>query len=178
MKMTITLASPQTSANDDPEGAVRSAFEAHRAMVFRRVLIATHDEALADDVVQDAFASLLVEVQGGRMPENVGGWLHRVAMNAVVSRARHAEVERRYQPALVRSDITDSPERAVEAREQARQIRQALSALPLIDRTAILLAANGASGAEIAGRLGRTELAARTLLCRARARLRRDLALA
>ncbi len=160
------------------ESAVHDAYETDRDMVFRRVVGATRDEAVADDIVQDVFARLLIEVRAGRAPDNLGGWLHRAAMNAVISRARHAEVERRYQPALLGPETTDSPEHAAEQREDARRMQTALSALPSTDRAAILLAANGASGAEIARRLGRTELAARTLLCRARARLRRDLAMA
>jgi RNA polymerase sigma-70 factor (ECF subfamily) len=159
-----------------PEAIVAAAFETHREMVFRRALAVTHNDAAADDIVQDAFARLLIEVRDGRLPANIGGWLHRVAMNAVISRARHENVERRYEPALVRPQAPTSPEEAAEQREQARALGDALSALPIVDRTAILLAANGASSAEIARRLGRTELAARTVLCRARARLRRDLA--
>ncbi|HMJ81385.1 MAG TPA: sigma factor-like helix-turn-helix DNA-binding protein, partial [Candidatus Dormibacteraeota bacterium] len=43
-------------------------------------------------------------------------------------------------------------------------------------RLALLLAAQGQSGREIAAALGRTESATRTILCRARRRLRDELA--
>lgn len=42
-------------------------------------------------------------------------------------------------------------------------------------RTALLLAAHGFSGREVAEALGRTELATRSLICRARLRLREHL---
>jgi RNA polymerase sigma-70 factor (ECF subfamily) len=170
------LAADATCGPTTTETIVSAAFETHREMVYRRALTVTHNEAAAEDVVQDTFARLLIEVRGGRLPENMGGWLHRVATNAVISRARHENVERRYEPALIRPRVPASPEEAVEQREHARALGDALSALPVVDRTAILLAANGASSADIARHLGRTELAARSVLCRARARLRRDLA--
>jgi RNA polymerase sigma factor (sigma-70 family) len=154
---------------------VQAAFEAHRQMLFGRVLARTRDPAIAEDVVQDAFTRLLGELGAGRPPDNIAGWLHRVAINLVLSRARHAEVERRSQPALAAGQTADSPEAVVEGRERAREIESALTRLPASDRALILLAAAGASGSELAGRMGRTEPAARTALCRARARLRRSL---
>ena len=51
----------------------------------------------------------------------------------------------------------------------------ALAELPVDDRTALMLAAHGFSGREIAAALGRSELATRSLICRARIRLRERL---
>jgi DNA-directed RNA polymerase specialized sigma24 family protein len=48
----------------------------------------------------------------------------------------------------------------------------ALAAAGDHDRTVMLLAAQGYRASEIGERIGRTELATRTLLCRARGRLR------
>ena len=48
----------------------------------------------------------------------------------------------------------------------------ALARLSLADRTALVLAAHGATGEEIARRLGRSHAATRTLLSRARQRIR------
>jgi DNA-directed RNA polymerase specialized sigma24 family protein len=47
----------------------------------------------------------------------------------------------------------------------------ALGAVSTDDRAALILAAQGYRGTEIARHLGRTELASRALLCRARSRL-------
>jgi RNA polymerase sigma-70 factor (ECF subfamily) len=157
---------------------VGEAYLEHRDMLYRRMLAATHDPDRADDLVQDAFERLVAEARAGRMPDNAGGWLARVALNLLVSEARHADVERRYEPSLARPATPASPAETVEGREGARHLQVALAALPATDRETILLAANGAGSAELAERLGRTRLAARTLLCRARARLRRELALA
>ena len=57
-------------------------------------------------------------------------------------------------------------------REEQRRIRGALDGLRDHDRQVVLLAASGLSGSELADRMGRSDSATRTLLCRARGRLR------
>jgi len=47
--------------------------------------------------------------------------------------------------------------------------------VPKDARTCLLMAANGFSGREIADAIGRSELATRALICRARIRLRESL---
>ena len=153
-----------------------AAYEANADRLVRRMLAVTHDPALAEDLVQEAFARLIVECQAGRTPDNVGGWLHRVAMNLLASRARHAKVADRFERQLCRDWTDQSPEDVVARRELARGLRSLLDALPPADRTAILMAAEGRSALEIGQRLGRTGPAARTLLCRARSKVRLELA--
>lgn len=59
--------------------------------------------------------------------------------------------------------------------ERTALVRAALEHLPRDARVGLLLAANGFSGREIADAIGRTELATRTLICRARMELRERL---
>ena len=61
-------------------------------------------------------------------------------------------------------------------RERDAEVYRALAAARIDDRQAIVLAASGYHTREIADRIGRTELATRALLCRARGRVRRSLA--
>jgi DNA-directed RNA polymerase specialized sigma24 family protein len=56
--------------------------------------------------------------------------------------------------------------------ERHTELRVALATLPAPDRVALLMAAHGATGEEIARHLGRSHAATRTLLSRARAHLR------
>ena len=65
--------------------------------------------------------------------------------------------------------------RARYATDGVAGVRRTLDAMSPDSRTALLLAANGFSGREIAHALGRTELATRALLCRARTHLRETL---
>jgi RNA polymerase sigma factor (sigma-70 family) len=140
------------------------------------LLGATRDPELAADITQDAFLRLLNEVRAGRYPDNPGAWLYRTASNLVVSRARRTAVARRFAPRLVRHDDVPSPERIALERERSRDMERVLATLPMVERAALLMAAQGLSGEEIAAHLGKTHGAARTLLFRARTRLRRVIA--
>ena len=137
----------------------------------------TRDPSAAEDIAQDAFLRLTREVAAGRTPDNIGGWLHRVATNVAMSRARHSQVVDRYAPALFDRRVGESPEEEVVRRERDALLREALDGLSATDRRAVVMAAEGYAGPEIARALARTQAATRTLLCRARARLRGNLTL-
>ena len=94
-----------------------------------------------------------------------------------MSRARHNQVVDRYAPALYDRRVGGSPEDEVLRRERDALIRDALASLSETDRAAVVMAAEGYRGPEIARALARTQAATRTLLCRARTRLRGSLAL-
>jgi RNA polymerase sigma factor (sigma-70 family) len=178
--MDLTLAAPLAlplhgSREPDANRIVETAFEAHGSGLRRRVLSLTHELDVAEDVAQEAFVRLAVEVRAGRVPDNIGAWLHRVAVNLVASRGRHASVVDRRLADLPRPDHEPSPETASIEAEEAVALRQALDTLKPIDRAALVMAARGYRGPEIADRLGRSQGATRTLLCRARSRVRGEL---
>ena len=116
----------------------------------------TRDPELAADVVQEAFLRLARELREGRCPDSPPAWLAQVARNLATSHARRAATARRFEPMLVRRDVSDDPALAVLARERAAAVRVALACLRPVDSEALLLAAQGLSGAEIAQRIGRT----------------------
>ncbi len=66
----------------------------------------------------------------------------------------------------------ESPESDVLEREGRSALEAAVAALPTDARTALLLSAEGFNGDEIAVAIGRTNAATRTLLTRARVRVR------
>ena len=168
-----TTCAPQVAPVD-----VGALYEAHAAGLCRRMARVTRDDAAAEDLTQDAFIRLIELVNRGIVPENVGGWLYRVAWNAWVSEARHAGVAARHEARLQPPVGEPSPEDAVAGRETARALEGALGELCDRDRAAIAMAANGASSAQIGRRTGRSEVAARAVLSRARARVRVALAAA
>ena len=151
---------------------IAAAFRDHSPAIYGTALRSTRDPDLAADVTQEAFLRLVVEAQAGRFPDNVGGWLYRTSANLIVSRARRAAVARRLAPRLVELDRPAEPDTVALLQEQQTELRVALAALPAVDRVALLMVAQGATGQEIARRLGRSHAATRTLLCRARGRLR------
>ncbi len=130
----------------------------------------------ADDLTQEAFLRLAREVEAGRTPDNVRAWLFRTATNLATSRWRRRAVAERRSGELGRQigsngDGASAEEITLRSIEHA-DLHVALAELPAVDRTALLLAAEGYGGAEIARLLGRTNGATRTLLYRARERLR------
>lgn len=132
----------------------------------------TRDRAEAEDLVHETFVRLLTELSTGRSPGHLRAWLFRVGNNLATSRARHQGVVRRRSVELVRREVVPSPEDELLERESAGVLTGRLAHLPEHVRTALVLSAHGYTGAEIARRIGRTELATRSLLCRHRARLR------
>lgn len=154
------------------DASITAAYETHSAAIYGLALRATRDPELAADITQEAFLRLLTECRRGRLPDNVGGWLYRTSANLVISRARRAAVARRLAPRLVRRDEPDGPEAITLGNEKHRELDTALATLAVADRMALVMAAQGATGEEIAGHLGRTHAATRTHLTRARTRLR------
>jgi RNA polymerase sigma-70 factor, ECF subfamily len=162
------------AANVEREAALAYDEFAQRIRAF--AITATRDRTLADDIVQDAFLRLVIELKAGRSPTNVGGWLYRVAANLIVSRARRRTIADRARGLLVRRDTEPSPEADAILHERDRTLALALSKLPADARVALLLAARGMGAAEIGIAIRKSPGAARTYICRARVKLREELA--
>ena len=77
---------------------------------------------------------------------------------------------------LAEPAMEDDPAMTVIAAERAEAVHRVLATLRPVERQAVLLAAEGVGGPEIALLIGRTQLATRALLCRARRRMRPALA--
>ncbi len=137
------------------------------------ILAATRDADVAAEVTQEAFERLLREAQADRYPDAAGAWLYRTAMNLAISRIRRAAVAQRLVPRLTICDEPLMPEGIVIGRERWRAIGEALAQLPSTERMALVMAGQGMSGGEIAAHLGKTHGATRSLMSRARGRLRR-----
>lgn len=135
-----------------------------------RSLVRDPDEAA--DIVQEVCLRLLVTSRAQGLPATPGAWMNRVAHNVVVSSARRRQTAGRYAHALVDRDVSPAVDDAALDRERSRELAAALAATRAPDRDALVLAATGHPTRDIAARLGRTELATRTLLCRARSRMR------
>lgn len=158
------------------QAEIEAAFALHRAPLVRYLTLLTRDPETAEDVAQEAFLRLAHEVQAGRTPDNTAAWLHRVARNLAITRGRHLQVVDRRQAELPLPTEPLAPEKETIRAELEAAVGRLLAALPVAERRALLLSAHGYDGAEIAARVGRTPGATRTLLCRTRAKLRRQLA--
>ena len=162
---TSTATSADTSMLDD-------LYRRHAAGLTRWITGLTRDAAAAEDIVGEAYLRLARELAGGRRPENPAAWVAQVARNLAISRARRASTAARYAARLVADGVGEDPMVAALASERASVVQTVLASLSPAERTAIALAAEGVCGPEIAVRIGRTPLATRALLCRARRRMR------
>lgn len=147
-------------------------YEAHRVELFGFLIRMTRDREAAEDLVQEAFIRLIKEARAGRMPDAVRPWLYRVAANAAISRGRRGAIWTRLMPRLVDRREPGRPESDFLRSELETELHAALADLAPDARAAMLLAAQGFNGQEIAASIGRTEGATRTLLCRSRVKLR------
>jgi RNA polymerase sigma factor (sigma-70 family) len=152
---------------------IAAVFDALGSRVEGMILSATRDADVAAEVTQEAFLRLLREAQADRYPDATGAWLYRTAMNLAISRVRRAAVARRLAARLVNRDEPLMPDGIVLGRERWRAIGEALAQLPSTERMALVMAGQGMSGEEIAAHLGKTHGATRSLMSRARGRLRR-----
>jgi RNA polymerase sigma factor (sigma-70 family) len=160
---------------DDDVAFVLATYDAHHRELANFVRGIERDRDTADDIVSEAFVRLIEETRRGRTPEQPRAWLYRVAANLAIDRGRRRTVVTRVLGRLVDHGTEPAPDDEVLRGETRREVRAALSRLPVDARTALLLAAHGFSGRDIAEALGRSELATRSLICRARLRLREQL---
>lgn len=177
MRLAQTSVAPAQAAPAHDDGSIAEAYESYAPELRRYATARLRDPAAAEDVVQEAFVRLAVESRARRAPRSQRAWLYRVVLNLIISGSRRAEVARRRSSRLAFDDIVlESPEVACLATERQRALAAALQAAGAAGETSLRLAAQGYSGREIAEVLGRTEGATRTLICRARSQVRRELA--
>jgi RNA polymerase sigma-70 factor, ECF subfamily len=151
---------------------IELAFANHADSVRRALTRCVRDPVAAEDLLQEAFMRLVVEVRAGRIPEQIGPWLHRVGYNLAMSRGRRIAVAERHAAHVAQSGEEASPEAIALESERDAGLRAALATLGGVDRTALVLASQGYRTMEIARSIGRSDGATRTLLCRARMKLR------
>jgi RNA polymerase sigma-70 factor (ECF subfamily) len=162
-------------ASDD---VVTACYAEHATGLERYVRSMVRDSDEAADICQEAFVRLLLAGRDGRLPDAPGAWLRRVAHNLVVSGHRHRQIGERVLGRLAEDQTGASLEDGAIRREENTALVAALDSVSTDHRAALILAAQGYRGTEIATYLGRTELASRALLCRARSRLGAQLAAA
>lgn len=148
------------------------AYREHASSTYASAMRTTRDPDAAADVTQEAFMRLLTEARKGRRPDNTAAWLCRAATNVAISRARRTVVARRLAPRLLDRSTPDQPETLVLEYERGSELARVLGGLRPLERRALILAAQGMPGSEIAQNLGRSHGATRAMMCRARGRLR------
>ena len=153
------------------EAAISAAYLEHRKAVLGYTLRMTRDADVAEDIVHEAYLRLVGVARTGVMPDNVAGWLHRVARNLVIDWARRSR-RTWTSPGPSVHETDDGPEEILLDLERDSELHEALAHLPSDARRALLLSGAGYPSTDIAAIIGRTNGATRTLLCRARQQAR------
>jgi RNA polymerase sigma-70 factor (ECF subfamily) len=155
---------------------VMRAFEEHAGKLTSFAVGMTRDRDIADDLVQETFLRLVKELAADRTPDNIPAWLFRVCANLATSRGRRVTVAQRYLSGI--HSVADEAPADVEMlrREANSTLLSGLATVPSDARAALLMASQGFSGREIAEAIGRSEMATRTMMFRAREKLRAFLA--
>jgi len=84
-------------------------FTTHRAEMVRLAHLVTGSNAVAEEIVQDAF--LRLRERWPSLDDNPVGYLRTIVVNGARSQLRRQEVERRHEPALRRDQVvTGDPE--------------------------------------------------------------------
>lgn len=168
----VVRARSVTVAGVAVEAVITEAYDELAPRLRAFAIRATRDAETADDLVQEAFLRLVVELGRGSRPDQIGAWLYRIIANLIVSRARKRATARRFAGLFVDRRVAPSPEQQAVGNERDRILALALSKLPADARVALLLAGRGMATGEIGIAIGRTPGATRTYVCRSRLRLR------
>lgn len=151
--------------------------ETHSRLLFRVAHSVLHSPSEAEDVVQDAFVRVLEHRQRLNDVRDMRVWLVRIAWNLAIDRRRRIRPEQfdeRFAEALAAN--TMSPHDALHEAQRMKRVLAEIERLPRAERHILLLSAiEDLTTAEIASVLGKSESAVRSLLFRARTRLRERL---
>jgi len=158
---TTDLDATSVHARAGADAFVVSAYDRHHGEVYAFLVRATRDRSVAEDLLRETFRQLAQDIRDGRTPVDVRGWLYRVASSLVISSSRRTPTARR-----------QSSETAGAIREKAGEIELAMAGLSTDARLGLLLSGEGFAGDQIATAIGQSPAATRTLLARARARVR------
>lgn len=149
----------------------------YSGLLYRVALSVVRNTAEAEDVVQDCFVRVLQRPLDLAGVQEVRPWLVKICWNLAVDRRRRirpAQMDDVFAAGLVASGLP-TDEGIAEAGRIAG-VLAAIERLPERERQVLLLSAmEELSGAEIGKVLGRSESSVRSLLFRARARLKQRL---
>lgn len=122
--------------NGDPS-AFDALYHRHRGALYRFILRSVNSSAVANDLYQDTWTRLIGAKDRYRPTAKFTTYLYRIARNAVIDHARRqgTDVE---EPVDI-ADVAPPPELHAAHGEDKVRLLRAIAALPLEQRTALLL---------------------------------------
>jgi len=130
------------AASRDADEALVALYTTHYRSLVRLGTLLLHDQAAAEDVVQDAFVAVHASWHRLRDPEKALAYLRQSVVNRSRSRLRHLKVADRKAPALLPAEaagaVPSAETRALTALDRDHVLR-ALRSLPQRQREVIVL---------------------------------------
>jgi RNA polymerase sigma-70 factor (sigma-E family) len=149
----VDAASATTGVGRDADDALVALYTAHYRSLVRLSSLLLHDNAAAEDVVQDAFVAMHRSWRRLRDPDRALAYLRQSVVNRSRSRLRHLKVVERKAPAPM-PDAEGADVAALNAVERVRMLT-ALRGLPQRQREVLVLRYySDLSEAQIAETLG------------------------
>ena len=131
-----------------PEQVVARLFEEHRDSLFRYVLFLTRNPSISEELVQDAFLKLHLEIVNGKAIENYRAWLFRVSCNLALDYSKSSTAEP-FSDREMFASSDDDPEKELLIKESESRLLDAIRSLPAIQRHCLLLRSEGLRYREI-----------------------------
>lgn len=154
------------------ERAFRTLAERHAGAALRLARRILGNEAMAEDVVQDALLRVWINAPRWRPEAAFRTWLYRIVVNLCLNAKRRA-TDLPLDAAAQVADARPSPDEQLRLDERDRHLAAAIDALPPRQRAAVTLTYQEAlSNAEVAEVLDTSVSSVETLLVRAKRSLR------
>jgi len=130
------------AAGRDADEALIALYTSHYRSLVRLSTLLLHDQAAAEDVVQDAFVAMHSSWRRLRDSEKALAYLRQAVVNRSRSRLRHLKVADRKAPALLSTDSVaglPSAEHGALAALERERVMRALRSLPVRQREVLVL---------------------------------------
>ncbi len=171
------LSSLLNSARRGDEGAFRKLVEATRDRLFWTVKRMVGREALAEEILQDAYMALW-SLPARSVPDNPEAWLRRACINKAVDHLRREETKARQagEEALERLPAPGGVEETMGVAELEEALHRALGTLPGGERAAFVMRViDGLEYSQVAAALDVSESTVRNQVMQARKKLEKAL---
>ena len=174
MTAVLQMSTAESASADRP--TFEACYAEHRSFVFHRCLrYSLGDVAFAEEITQDVFLKLSERLPTLRDAHDLGGWLNRVTANLAISRLRRERSllgKLRSLWIAAGNDGSESVHQAMERKQRAGHVLEALGALPPRERVVVCMKIlDGASQRDIARSLDLSEGYVSKLLQRSLQRL-------
>ena len=156
---------------DGDTDAMERVYIAYKSSLLSLAYRFTGDSSLAEDLFQEIFIKIFINIKKLRSPEAFNSWLYRIAVNTCMSYARKKGKTR--EVPLKEKELENPGDSENSGSQVRQQIAQAVRELPPRQKTVFLLHdVEGFTHNEIAGIMKSSEGTAKSQLFKARMKIR------